>query len=215
MKRLKSIMFLAVVLLAACGEETRDGQLTLAGSEPLRIADLSGKVVEFSAGPMKVEFAADKSRKFTVTLTQGQDKQARFSGQAPANNGWSFTLRGKDIGQAVDLVSDRKVEFTGPVYRTIREGMPCGFNGRMVVEESYQACSEDWRVDFADSSSAAPVGAFRSQRSSRSCLIGSRDLYCRDYGPNPPYPHHPRRLQSVEDSAKKLGDLDLGSVKFD
>ena len=76
MKRLSSILVLAVALLAACGEETRDGQLTLNGATPLRIADQSGKVVEFVAGPMKVEFAADSSRKFTVTVSQGKDKQA-------------------------------------------------------------------------------------------------------------------------------------------
>ena len=196
MKRLSSILCLVVVMLAACGEETRDGQLTLNGATPLKIADQSGKVVEFVAGPTKVEFSADSSRKFTVTVTQGQDKQAKFSGQAPASDGWNFTLRGKDIGQQVDLASS---------------------NGRMVVEETYQACNEDWRVDFADSSNSQAVGSFRSQRDNRSCLIDTHDLYCRDYGPNPPMPPipYPHRLQSAEDSVKKLNDLGVDNIKFD
>ncbi|MDD5629668.1 MAG: hypothetical protein PHU21_11425, partial [Elusimicrobia bacterium] len=191
MKKLTSVLCLAAALIAGCGEETRDGQLTLAGSGPIKIVDQSGKVVEFLAGPTKIVFSADKARKFTVTISQGQDKQAAFSGQAPAHDGWNFTLRGKDIAQQVDLASNRKVEYVGRPWRTIREGGPCGFNGRMLVEEEYQACNEDWRVDFADSSNAQPVGFFRSQRDNLTCLIGSHDLYCRDYGPNPPYPHHP------------------------
>jgi len=215
MKRLTSILCLAVVLVAACGEETRDGMLTLAGSTPLRITDLSGKVVEFLAGPTKVEFAADGSRKFTVTVTQGQDKQAKFSGQAPASNGWNFTLLGKDIGQQVDLSSDRKVDYVGRPWRTIRDGAPCGFNGRMIVEETYQTCNEDWRVAFTDSSNAQPVGAFRSQRDNRTCLIDSRDLYCRDYGPNPPIPPYPHHLKAAQDSVQKLNDLGVGGIKFD
>ena len=220
MKKISSILCLAVVLLAACGEETRNGLLTLAGSEPLRITDQSGKVVEFAAGPTKVVFSADKSRKFTVTVSQGQDKQAAFSGQAPANDGWNFTLRGKDMGQQVDMTSDQKVEFSGRPWRNIRDGGPCGFNGRMVVEDEYQTCSEDWRVDFADAVSAQPVGTFLSQRSNMTCLIGSRNLYCRDYGPNPPhppYPHHPRprRLDAAEKSVQKLNDLGIGNIKFD
>ncbi|MBI5239077.1 MAG: hypothetical protein HY926_01255 [Elusimicrobia bacterium] len=218
MRRMTSILCLAAALLAACGEETRNGQLTLAGSNPLKLADESGKVVEFLAGPTKVVFSAESSRRFKVSVSQGQDKQATFSGQAPAGSGWNFTLRGKDIGQQVDLASDHKVEFVGRPWRTIRDGGPCGFNGRMVIEEEYQTCNEDWRVDFADSASAQPVGTFRSKRDNLTCLIYSRDLYCRDYGPNPPYPpypHYPRRLSSAEDSVKKLNDLGVSGIKFD
>ncbi|MCX5796818.1 MAG: hypothetical protein NTY77_15090 [Elusimicrobia bacterium] len=217
MKRLSSILLLAVVMLAACGEETRDGLLTLAGSGPLKITDQSGKVVEFLAGPTKVVFSADNSRKFTVTVSQGQDKQAKFSGQAPVSDGWNFTLRGKDIGQQVDLASSRNVEFVGRTWRTMRDGMPCGFNGRMVVEDTYQACNEDWRVGFSDSLNTLPVASFRAQRNNQTCLIDSRDLYCRDYGPNPYYPPipHPHRLQSAQDSVSKLSDLGVGGIKFD
>lgn len=214
MKRISYALGLAVVLLAACGEETRDGQLTLAGSAPLRIVDQSGKIVEFLAGPAKVEFSADRSRKFTVTVSQGKDKQAAFSGQAPASDGWNFTLRGKDIGQPFDLTSDRKVEYVGYPWRSIRDGMPCGYNGRMVVEEVYQACNEDWRADFADASNSQAIGSFVS-RLNRTCLISSRDLYCRDYGPNPPIPPYPHRLEKAEKSLKKLNDLGADGIKFD
>ncbi|MBI5211465.1 MAG: hypothetical protein HY927_15945 [Elusimicrobia bacterium] len=215
MKRISYVLGLAVVLLAACGEETRDGQLTLAGSAPLRIVDQSGKTVEFPAGPTKVEFSADRSRKFTVTVSQGKDKQAVFSGQAPASNGWNFTLRGKDIGQPFDLTSDRKVEYVGRPWRRIRDGAPCGFNGRMVVEDVYQACNEDWRADFADASNAQAIGSFLSRLRDETCLIGSRDLYCRDFGPNPHFPPHHRRLEGMERSIKKLNDLGADGIKFD
>src|SRR5581483_6383757 len=86
MKRLPLILCLAAATLAACGEETRDGQLTLTGPTPVRLVDQSGRTVEFGAGATKVVFSADNSRKFTVTVSQGKDKQAKFSGQAPSND---------------------------------------------------------------------------------------------------------------------------------
>lgn len=221
-KRLPYILCLAAAVLAACGEETRNGELTLTGATPLRIVDQSGKTVEFGAGATQVEFAADRSRKFTVTVSQGKDKQAKFSGQAPATDGWSFTLRGKEIGQPVDLTSDRQIAYVGQPWRTIRDGAPCGYNGRWQVEEVYQTCNEDWKVDFADANSSAAIGAFRSRRSNQTCLLSSHDLWCRDYGPQPPYPpypypypRNPGRFDKMENSVKKLNDLGVDGVKFD
>ncbi|HAH06312.1 MAG TPA: hypothetical protein DCM05_07255 [Elusimicrobia bacterium] len=218
MKRLPYIVFLGVFLLAACGEETRDGMLTLTAG-PLKLIDQGGAVVEFLAGPTKVHFAAsNKTRKFTVTVSQGDAKKATFAGQTPNYSGWDFTLRGKDIGQAVDMTSFRKVDYVGRSWTSIHEGGPCGYNGRWMVEYEYQECSETWRVDFADSSNLQAVGSFLSKREGRTCLLNERNLYCRDFGPQPPYPpipHPPHHLKQAEDTIKKLDDLGIGSIKFD
>lgn len=220
MKRLSYILCLSVVLVAACGEETRNGQLTLTGSAPLKLLDQSGKVVEFLAGPTEVTFAPEGSRKFKVTVKQGADKQAAFSGQAPSGNGWNFTLRGQDIGQQVDMASDRKIDYVGQPWRRITEGAPCGYNGRWVVEEEYQTCNEGWRVDFTDSATYSAIGAWASQRDNLTCFLSSRNLYCRDYGPQPPYhpiPPHPRphSLEKARETIDKLNDLGADKIKFD
>lgn len=219
MKRLPLILCLAAAVLAACGEETRDGQLTLTGSTPLRLVDQSGKTVEFGAGATKVVFSADSSRKFTVTVSQGKDKQAKFSGQAPSSSDWNFTLRGRDIGQPVDLSSSRSVAYVGQPWTQMRDGAPCGYNGTMLVEDEYQSCNEDWNVAFADANNGQAVGTFRSQRDNQTCLISERDVYCQDRGPYPPYPPYPRpnprRFEKAQDTVQKLNDLSADGVKFD
>ncbi len=217
MKSKRSILFLAAALLAACGEETRKGELILAGSNPVRIIDESGAVVEFFAGPTKVEFAAGRSNKFTVTVSQGDAKKAKFSGKAPSSDdSWNFTLRGSDIGQPIDLASRRDVEYTGKPWRQIGEGGSCGW-GRWVTEEEYQNCNEDWKVGFADAATSSPLGSFHSRRERLTCHLSTRNLYCRDDGrdryPHPPYPRG--NFSKAQESIKKLSVLSESGIRFD
>ena len=216
MKKNAPMLFsLAVLLFAACGEETRDGQLSLTGSAPVRIVDEGGKTVEFAAGPTKVEIAPGSSNKFTVTVSQGKDKKAKFSGKAPRNDGdFNFSLRGKDIGQPMDFASARNFELFGQTRRRISDGMSCGYNGREVVEETWQSCNEDWKVSFNDAATQASVGGFHSRRENESCLIDSRFIYCREEPRHEPFPRRPF-VKSTEDTAKKVSNLLDNGVKFD
>ena len=137
-------------LMLACDTETRNGELVLSGAAAVRIVDEGGKTVEFVTGPLKVEFGAGSDRKFSVTMSQGERRKAKFSGRAPSGGDWNFTLRGKEIGQLVDIASRRSLEFYGEHWRQIGNGGFCGFDGNWVVEEDYQRCNEDWKVAFSD-----------------------------------------------------------------
>lgn len=208
------ILSLTVLMLAACGEETRNGDLTLTGSAPVRIVDEGGKTVEFGAGPTQVTFSAGSSRKFTVTVSQGKDKTAKFTGKAPSSDEtWNFTLRGRDIGQPVDMASTRDLELYGPVWRRTGDGGTCGFNGRWVTEEEYQDCNEDWKVAFNDAATSASVGSFHARREKLSCFLGSRNIYCREEPRPVPMPRRP--LVKMDGEIKRLNELTETGVHFD
>jgi len=203
----------AAVLLAACGEETRNGQLTLSGTQPVRIIDQGGSPVDFATGPLKVTFSADNSRKFTVELEQN-GRKAKFSGQVPGGTqDWNVTLKGADIGQPVDLASSRSVAYYGPVSTSWGWGGPCGFNGTWQTEESWQRGKEDWKVSFADAQTGAALGAFASQKDDN-YLIARRDVWCRERPM--PEPHPRGRLGAMsEQLGSSLGELQQKGVNFD
>ena len=204
-RRILPLLVLAV-LTAACGEEKRDGQLTLSGSAPVRIVDQSGAAVEFVSGPLKVEFGADSGRKFTVSLDQN-GRKARFSGQAPDASDWNFTVRGRDIGQPVDLASARSVTLYGPVRTQMGSGTPCGMNGMWETEEQWRSGNEDWSVAFTDAQSGAALGTFKSRRENQSYLVGTRNLWCRV---RPQHEPHGRWAEMSD----KLSALQDAGVKF-
>ncbi len=209
MKRRDLISILAAAtLLAACGEETRNGQLTLAGSSPLRIADEGGKTVEFFSGPLKVEFGADGSRKFNVKLEQN-GRTAKFSGKVSGILDWNFTVRGSDIGQPADFTSRRVVKLYGPVSNRWGIGGPCGFNGQWQTEETWQKGNEDWSVSFSDANTGAAVGAFASRREGQDYLIDSRNTWCRERHEHEPGHGRWDRL------SQGLGDIKPSAFKFD
>jgi hypothetical protein len=201
-------MIAAVALLAACGEETRDGQLTLSGTQPVKIIDQGGSAVEFVSGPLKVQFGADSSRKFTVQLEQA-DRKAKFSGQAPDAGDWNFTVLGRDIGQPVDLASARSVALYGPVSTQMGTGGFCGMNGTWETEEQWQKGNEDWTVTFADAQSGGNLGVFKSRVEGKSYLLGTRNVWCNDRPQRDPLPDRGRHFS---ESLSKLQD---SGVKFD
>ena len=211
---LAAIIFPALLTFIGCDQETRNGELVLAGAVPVRIVDEGGKTVEFMNGPLTVTLDADSGRKFTVTLTQAEARKAKFSGRAPGNdNSWNFTLRGKEIGQPIDLASVRSIKYYGNTWREIRDGGYCGQNGRWRMENEYRQCNEDWTVAFADANTSQNVGSFRSRREGLTCLLNSRTLYCDDYYyPRPPIPP---RLSKAEDAVKTLSSQVGDGVKFD
>lgn len=198
MKRSRWCIALAAALVA-CGEETRNGQLTLAGSTPLRIADQDGRTVEFFTGPLKVEFGPDGSRKVKVRLEQ-EGRVAKFSARVAGRNAdWNFTIRGSEVGQPVDFTSTRKVEYYGPREVRLGNGGPCGFNGTWVTEETWQRGNEDWRVAFADAGNGTAVGAFASRREGEYYLIEVHELWCRDHREHEPrQPRWDRVSHSIE-----------------
>jgi hypothetical protein len=212
-KKVPYVLCLAALILGACGEETRNGTLTLAGVNPVKIADKSGKTVEFYAGPAKVQFSGSSSGKFTVVVSQG-DRKAEFSGKAPKNDGsWNVTVRGKDIGQPEDFASARSVEYYGQTWRQLRDGGPCGMNGRYEVEDTYQKCNEDWKVSFTDAGNGAAVGTFASRIDGDTCLIDSRQLWCRDNPMPPPYPRG-GRWDRMDGTVQRLKDLSETGINF-
>lgn len=176
----RSGLFLLALALAAtaCNKEKRKGQLSLAGSSPVRIADQGGSTVDFYNGPLQVEFGAD-GRKVSVKLEQN-GRVARFSAKVPQNLDWNFTARGSEIGQPVDLVSRRAVQLYGPIEERTGLGGSCGFNGSYVTEEQWRKGNEDWSVSFSDAQSSQSLGAFKSRREGESYLVASRNLWCRE-----------------------------------
>ncbi len=203
-------MFLTVasaIFLAACGEETRTGQLTLAGSAPVRIASQDGKTVEFFAGPLKVEFGASSGRKFTVKLEQ-DGRTATFSGKVPNADNWNFTVLGKDVGQPMDFSSRRNIQLYGAVSKSWGTGGSCGFNGRWETEDSWQKGNEDWSVAFADAATSHAVGSFNSRQEGQNYLIDSRNVWCRER------PDHDRGGR-WDRMSKKLEDIKPADIKFD
>ena len=201
-------LLLGAVLLAACGEETRNGQLTLTGSQPVRVIDQGGAAVDFVSGPLKVTFGADGSRTFTVELEQN-GRKAKFSGKVPGGTqDWNVTIKGGDIGQPVDLASRRTVAYYGPIWTSWGMGDPCGFNGRWETEESWQKGREDWKVSFADAGTGRSLGAFASQKD-QDYLLGRRNTWCRERPM--PEPRGPR-WNSV---AQRLDRFQLDGVRFD
>lgn len=199
----------AIALLAACGEETRDGQLTLSGSQPVRIVDQGGSSVDFVSGPLKVQFGADSSRQFTVQLEQS-GRKAKFSGKAPDAGDWNFTVLGRTIGQPVDLTSARSVALYGPISTQSGTGSFCGFNGTWETEEQWQKGNEDWSVTFADAQSGGGLGVFKSRVEGKSYLIGTRNVWCLERQPREPLPDRGGRRMS-----ERLQDLQDSGVKFD
>lgn len=198
----------AAALLAACGEETRNGQLTLTGSQPVRVVDQSGASVEFVAGPLKATFGAESSRKFTVELEQN-GRKAKFSGKIPGGaQDWNVSIKGGDIGQPVDFASTRSVAYYGPVWTSWGMGDPCGMNGRWETEQSWQKGREDWKVAFADAATGAALGAFASTKD-QDYLLSSRNTWCRERPM--PEPRGPR-WNSV---SQRLDGFQLDGVKFD
>lgn len=212
------LLGLMVLIFAGCEKETRNGELQLSGSTPVRIVDEGGKTVEFFSGPTKVEFSAGSSRKFTVTVSQG-DKKAKFSGKAPSSNDtWNFTLRGSEIGQPIDLTSARSIVLIGKPWRQMGRGGMCGRGGTWVTDDEYQKGNEDWSVSFADAANSQSLGAFRSRRENEQYLISSRNIYCegeRDHEPRPPFPRHDRNLSKAQDAVKKLSVLAESGIRFD
>ena len=200
----------AIALLAACGEETRDGQLTLSGSQPVKIVDQGGSTVDFVTGPLKVQFGADSGHKFTVQLEQS-GRKAKFSGKAPDAGDWNFTVLGRDIGQPVNLTSARSVAMYGPVYTSWGTGGFCGFDGTWETEDQWQKGNEDWSVSFAAASNSAALGAFKSRVEGKDYLISSRNTWCHERREHEPFPRHGR----WDATSEKLSNMkDLG-VKFD
>lgn len=199
--------FAAAALLVACGEETRNGQLTLSGSAPLKIADEGGQTVEFYSGPLKVEFGADGSRRFTVKLEQS-GRTAKFSGRAEGIRDWNFTVRGRDIGQPADFASKRTITLVGPVSRRWGMGGPCGFNGQWETEERWQKGNEDWSVSFEDAGSGANLGAFSSRKEGLDILIDSRNVWCRERREREPGGGRWDRL------SQSLSELKPDAIKF-
>jgi hypothetical protein len=198
----------AVVLLAACGEETRNGQLTLSGSQPVRVIDQGGAAVDFVSGPLKVTFGAESRSKFTVELEQS-GRKAKFSGKIPGGTqDWNVTIKGGDIGQPVDLSSARSVAYYGPVWTSWGMGDPCGMNGRWETEQQWQKGREDWKVSFADAGTGKSLGAFSSVKD-QDYLISSRNTWCRERPM--PEPRGPR----WDRVAQRLGGMQLDSVNFD
>lgn len=193
MKRniLSLTLVVAAAVLTSCNKETRDGELTLSGTAPVRFVSEGGKIVEFYAGPTKVELSAKSRDKITVSISQGDKKKAVFSGKAAEGADWNFVLRGKDIGQLMDMISRRLLTHKGKPWTTISDRGICGVNGRWVVEDKLQKCDEDWSVAFSDANTSLALGAFRSRRNDKTCLISSRNLYCREEMrpiPTPPIP---------------------------
>jgi hypothetical protein len=176
----RSALILSVVaVLTACDKETRNGQLDLNGSAPVRIADQNGGTVEFYTGPLKVEFSADSSRKVSVQLEQS-GRSAKFTAKVPRNAGWNFSVKGSEIGQPVDLASARTIELYGPVEIRTGHGAPCGMNGNYLTEEKWQLGNEDWAVTFADAQSAQSLAQFKSRREGQEFLLETRNLWCRE-----------------------------------
>lgn len=214
----KNVLLIAAAgfLMLGCDHETRKGQLVLSGSTPVRITDEGGKAVEFVNGGLKVDFRASNDRKFTVELEQG-DRKAKFSGRVPESSDWNFALRGQDIGQAVDFASNRSVEYYGPRSTAIGSGNSCGFNGTWVTEEEWQKCNEDWKVSFSDAKTSQSVGSFSSRIEGQSCLVGIRNLYCRERHEHEPFPHGGRngRWSNALGTVKDLSEKAEAGVKFD
>lgn len=209
MKRL-SLVLAAAVVMTACGEETRTGQLTLAGSAPLRIADKNGGTVEFYTGPLKVEFDPQGGRQVAIKLDQS-GRVAEFTAKVPRNADWNFSIKGSEIGQPVDLESKRKVELYGPLQRRTGTGGPCGFDGNYVTEETWQQGNEDWSVAFANAGTSQPIGSFQSRREGEWYLIERRDLWCREHHRREPFPRGGR----WDRASQTLKDLQDNPVKFD
>lgn len=201
-------IFAAAALLAACGEETRNGQLTLSGSAPLKIADEGGQTVEFYGGPLKVEFGADGGRKFTVKVEQN-GRTAKFSGKASGIDDWNFTVRGRDIGQPADFTSKRTVTLYGQVATRWGFGGPCGFNGRWETEERWQKGNEDWGVAFKDAGTGADIGSFASRKEGQDYLIDSRNVWCRER------PEHEPGHGRWDRLSQSLSELKPAAVKFE
>lgn len=197
------VVLVSASMLAGCDKETRRGTLVLSGSSVLRLVDESGQTVEFSAGPTKVEFSAKPGKRVNVTISQGADRQAHFSGPAPqGGDPWNFALGGKEIGQPVDINSSRSLEKYGKIWQSVGDGGPCGSNGRWVVEETYQECREDWTVAFTNADDSRSVGLFHSHLEPLSCLLSYRNLFCRENSqpsiPIPiPMPRLPRTANEV------------------
>lgn len=209
MKRWGLFVVLAAALsTTACDEEKRAGQLTLAGTAPLRIVDKNGSAVEFQTGPLTVEFDAKGGGRVAVTLDQS-GRKAEFEAKVPRRADWNFSLKGRDIGQPADIASARKVELYGPRERRIGNGGPCGFNGTYTTEEIWQKGNEDWTVSFADAQSAAPVASFKSRREGEDFLVETHNLWCRERPER-----HPGggRWDRVSEKLKKLEPT---QVKFD
>ena len=188
-----TLVVAAAAVLTSCNKETRNGELTLSGPAPVRFVSEGGKIVEFYAGPTKVELSGKSRDKITVEVSQGDKKKAVFSGKATGGDNWNFVLRGKDIGQLMDMTSLRRLDYKGKPWTTIGERGFCGFRGRWVVEEKLQKCDEDWSVAFSDVNTSLALGAFRSRRNDKTCLLSSRNIYCREeMRPFPVAPIPPR-----------------------
>lgn len=205
------LIFAAAVAMTACDEQVRNGQLTLDGSAPLRIADQAGGTVDFYSGPLKVEFSPEGGRTVGVKLEQG-GRIARFTAKVSRTD-WNFSVKGSEIGQPVDLVSERKVELYGPIYARTGTGGPCGFNGTYVTEERWQSGNEDWSVSFADAGTAQPVGVFKSRLEGVSYLIDSRLLWCRER-PQHEFPRHERHTR-FDRISTQLDGMQGAAVAFD
>lgn len=173
------LLIAAVFATTACNKEKRKGQLSLNGSAPVRIADQGGSTVDFYSGPLQVEFGADGSRKVSVKLEQN-GRVAQFTAKVPRNLDWNFTAKGSEIGQPVDLASNRTVALYGPIEERTGTGDSCGFNGSYVTEEQWQKGNEDWSVRFDDARNSQPVAEFKSRREGESYLVASRNLWCRE-----------------------------------
>lgn len=215
MKKTSILLSLAAcVFVMGCDSETREGKLQLSGSAPLRIVDEGGKTVEFVNGPLKVELSARSGNKFSVSMEQS-GRKAKFGGKVSGNSDWNFTLRGKEIGQLVDITSNRKVTLYGEPRKTIGNGGSCGMNGTYVTEETWQSCDEDWKVGFSDVQLTQFVGIFESHRKGESCLVDVRNLYCRER-PDHDRPGRDRlRVKATPAAVKTLqAQVDSG-IKFD
>jgi hypothetical protein len=212
------------IFMAACVEESRNGQLTLSGSAPVRIASQDGKTVEFYSGPLKVEFGADSGRTFTVKLEQ-DGRTAKFSGKVPDAGSWNFTLRGKDIGQSLDFTSRRVIQLYGPISTSLGTGDRCSLNGfkdfngsntgEWQTEDQWQNGNEDWSVTFADTNSAAAVGDFKSRREGQSYLIAFRNIWCSFRSDHRGRRRGGPRGDQWNRMHKALEDIKPAGIKFD
>jgi hypothetical protein len=207
MKKMNVLLLATVAAFAACNKESRDGQLTLAGSNPLRIADESGKTVEFVNGALKAAFEPGSKDKVTVSLEQAGQK-AKFTAKIPDNRDWNFTLRGKDAGQNVDMASKRTITLTGEPKKRYGTGGFCGFDGRWQTEEIWRDGKEDWKVAFADSQTGYAVAAFESHKND-TYLVESKNIWCRENPRREPGGGRWDRLSS------RIEKLKTDGVKFD
>jgi hypothetical protein len=194
MTKLTLPLIAVAVCLTATGCDfklKRDGRVTIVSGASIPLNDRSGSRVERVPGPAEVRVKnGDADRTIEIRVRQPNRSEINFT--APVSGDYrsgNFTLRGSDIGQAVDLTSARSFTITGETRRETYVD-DSGFE-RCIVETTYDPCREDWSVTFR-SGAGAELGSFASQSFER-CNERSSRHSCWRTNPNPyPGPGYPR-----------------------